>query len=60
MISIEKQLIILKDWLNLDLETAYITGSALTYILESQFRTPSWYPNDIDICCKKTTLSYRA
>jgi hypothetical protein len=51
MIPIEKQLTILKDWLNLDLETAYITGSVLTYIIESRYRTPSWQPNDIDICC---------
>lgn len=42
----------LKDSLNLKLENRiYITGSFLTYLIESEYRTPSWFPNDIDICC---------
>ena len=49
--STKDQLLTLKDWLGLDLNSAYITGSTLTHIIESKFRTPSWVPSDIDICC---------
>jgi hypothetical protein len=49
--STKDQLLTLKDWLGLDLNSAYITGSTLTHIIESKFRTPIWIPADIDICC---------
>jgi len=51
MFSTKEQLLILKDWLSLDLNSAYITGSVLTHIVESKYKIPSWLPSDIDICC---------
>lgn len=30
----------------------YITGSYLTHLLESKYRTPVWQPNDIDLICR--------
>ena len=42
-----------KDNLKLRLGTGpYITGSFLLYHLEQQYRTPNWFPKDIDIICK--------
>jgi hypothetical protein len=49
--SIQSQIQCLKDWLKFDLETVYITGSALTFIVESNYKLPAWTPSDIDICC---------
>jgi len=35
-----------------DLEKGpFITGSFLTHLIESEYRTPNWFPEDIDICC---------
>lgn len=55
MLPIKEQLLFLKDWLGLDLNSAYITGSTLTHIIESKYRIPTWIPSDIDICCYNFT-----
>jgi len=48
----EEQLLWLRSNLKLSLESGtYITGSFLTYLIESKYRTPTWIPGDVDICC---------
>lgn len=43
----------LRNRLTFDLENGpYITGSLLTYMIESSFRKPNWTPDDIDIVCR--------
>jgi len=51
VITIQDQVKFLHNFLDTNLEKGlYITGGALTYIAESDYRKPLWKPNDIDIC----------
>jgi len=43
----------LRKYIAFDLsEGPYLTGSLLTYAIESSFRPPYWRPDDIDIVCR--------
>jgi hypothetical protein len=52
MTELTEQLSWIRENLSLSFENGtYITGSFLTYLIESKYRTPTWFPKDIDVCC---------
>jgi hypothetical protein len=52
MIDLHEQLAWIRSNLDLSFKNGtYITGSFLTYLIELEYRTPTWFPKDIDICC---------
>jgi len=50
-ITIKDQIIFLHEFLQTDIEKGvFITGSSITYLIESEYRKVLWTPNDIDVC----------
>jgi len=43
----------LTNLIKLDLKNGpFLTGSYLTWLVESRYNIPPWTPNDMDVCCR--------